>query len=605
MKKIIFLLILLYASSLLADSNDNTFDTFIDKQINVEAIFFDQNLSLDDKVKVKKKQSSDYQDFFLQYSTEKSINSKVNNPYRKDMNRVKIRIKSNRYAGNINAIKRDEVLLKNYSTRNALREMLNSIIKQTNSNSKAFFKEKVNEIIEKFFSSHRPLERSKYLSGDQNQTNSIVESIRSGLQNQTYLESVVNTFSSELIEDSSLIYRTSRIADSKILNIIYRVNKTSLGQELNKFLSPLHLDSAKLVLMLGIIVFIFIFKYIAKILVDRLLHYHKIKEDDIEYIHKYILKIFTMLASLVAINVTFVVLLGFDSQTINLTKVFATLYVILIALLLYRITSTIAYLKLEQMKNSKILKNEVVNLSIKVVHGVIVVVALIVILKIVGVNLTALLSGLGIAGAAVAFAAKDSIANIFGSISILLGDVFEQGDWIEAKDINGTVVEIGLRATTVRTFDNALISIPNSNLSGDAVINWSRRSVGRRIKMSIGVTYESDFGDIRKAIDDIREMLSNHPSIAQKTTSHYSSGRTSRLVSTEDYKGVKNTTLVYMDEFADSSINILIYCFSSTVVWDDWLRVKEDVMYKVEEILQKNNLEFAYPAMMLHKAKQE
>ncbi len=117
------------------------------------------------------------------------------------------------------------------------------------------------------------------------------------------------------------------------------------------------------------------------------------------------------------------------------------------------------------------------------------------------------------------------------------------------------------------------------------------------------MTYESDFGDIKKAIDDIREMLKNNPDIAQKTTGGYSVGRAARLVSTEDYKGVKNTTLVYMDEFADSSINILVYCFSRTVDWAEWLKVKEDVMYKIEDILQKNNLEFAYPTMMLHEAK--
>jgi MscS family membrane protein len=312
-----------------------------------------------------------------------------------------------------------------------------------------------------------------------------------------------------------------------------------------------------------------------------------------------------MITPLVVIHYTLVVFLGIDSKSINISKIFATLYVVLVALLLYRITDTVAYLRIEQMKKSKILRNEVINLTIKVIHGFIITIAIIAMLKIAGVNLTALLSGLGIAGAAVAFAAKDSIANIFGSVSILLGDVFEQGDWIETKDVNGTVVEIGLRATTIRTFENALISIPNFNLSDTAVTNWSRRNIGRRIKMSVGVTYESDFGDIRKAIEDIREMLNNHPDIAQKATSGFRVAREARLVSAEDFKGVKNTILVYMDEFADSSINILIYCFSRTVNWMEWLRVKEDVMYKIEEILRKNNLEFAYPAIMLHKSGQK
>jgi MscS family membrane protein len=260
---------------------------------------------------------------------------------------------------------------------------------------------------------------------------------------------------------------------------------------------------------------------------------------------------------------------------------------------------------MEGIRNNKLFKNEIVNLLIKVYNVFIFIIATITILKILGVNLTALLSGLGIFGAAVAFAAKDSIANIFGSISILAGDVFEQGDWIESKDVNGTVVEIGLRATTIRTFDNALISIPNSELANNGVKNWSRRSIGRRIKMNIGVTYESDFNDIRQAIEDIKQMLKEHQGIANERTEYQNIYRQAKLVSTEDFKGVKRTTLVYMDEFADSSINILVYCFSRTVVWSEWLEVKEDVMFKIANILAKNNLEFAYPTLMIHQSKEE
>jgi len=166
--------------------------------------------------------------------------------------------------------------------------------------------------------------------------------------------------------------------------------------------------------------------------------------------------------------------------------------------------------------------------------------------------------------------------------------------------VNGTVVEIGLRATTIRTFANALISIPNSELANSGVKNWSRRRIGRRIKMNIGVTYQSDFNDIRQAILDIREMLKEHHGIADQRTEYSNSVRESKLVSTEDYKGIKRTTLVYMDEFADSSINILVYCFSRTVDWEEWLEVKEDVMFKVSDILTQNNLEFAYPSLALY-----
>jgi len=60
-----------------------------------------------------------------------------------------------------------------------------------------------------------------------------------------------------------------------------------------------------------------------------------------------------------------------------------------------------------------------------------------------------------------------------------------------------------------------------------------------------------------------------------------------------------------MDTFSESSINILVYCFSRSVVWDEWLEVKEDVMFKIAKILQKNKLEFTYSTLMLHHAKEE
>ncbi len=123
--------------------------------------------------------------------------------------------------------------------------------------------------------------------------------------------------------------------------------------------------------------------------------------------------------------------------------------------------------------------------------------------------------------------------------------------------------------------------------------------------MKLSLTYESDFEDIREAILNIREMLKEHKGIANQRTEYIDGYRQDRLVSFEDFQGVKRTTLVYMDTFSDSSIDILVYCFSRTVVWDEWLEVKEDVMFKIAEILVKNHLEFAYPTLMLHQAKEE
>ena len=603
MKKNIVLFFLLSITSIIF-ANDKL-DEFIDEQIKIESQLLDQNLSLEKKIDIKKDQEYQYQEFLLLYTADKERNLQTNNPYRYEVSKLKLRLNNNKYLGNTNAVLRDDILLKAYTVRTGIRDALHDILEQTESESKSFFKDKVNETIVKYFSAYVPLDTKKYISSDQNQSSPIIESLHKAIKAQSYLENVANTFSAETVENASKIYHTSKISNSKLFTLVNVINKSPYAQKINIHLSAFNLDVAKIILVLGIILFIIFVQAPVRFIINRILSHRKLKKEDIDYIHSHITKIFNTITSLFIFHLITVVYLGIDSSSINISKIFAVLYVILIALLLYRTTNTIAYLKIEQIRSSKILKNEVINLAIKIINALILIVAFIAILKIVGVDLTALLSGLGIAGAAVAFAAKDSISNIFASISILLGDVFEQGDWIETKDVNGTVVEIGLRASTIRTFDNALISIPNSELANSGVKNWSRRSIGRRIKMNIGVTYESDFKCIHQAIDDIRTMLKEHPGIANERTSYQNAYRQAKLVSTEDFKGVKRTTLVYMDEFTDSSINILVYCFSRTVNWAEWLEVKEDVMFKIAEIIKKNNLDFAYPTLMLHQAEKK
>jgi len=603
MLKKTLLLVLLFSTQFLL-SND-ALSVFIDKQVKVEAKFFDQNLTLDEKVKIKKEQQVQYGKFLLLYIANKKQHLEESDPYLEQISRLELRLNDNKYRGNTNAVKRDEVLLKGYSVRNIIRNTLHDTLVATSVKSKDFFKEKINETLMKNYSKYKPIDKNQYLSSDKNQSSPIMTSLIEAIEKQIFLENVFNTFSSQLVQESSNIYKTARISDSKLFSTLNDINLSPYGMKINTYLDHLNMDIGKILFVVVIILLLLIIQNILHYIISRILQHYKLKDEDILYINSHITKLFNLFISVLIVHIILVSLVGFASDSINLSKLFGVFYVIVISLMFYRITNTVAYIQMEQIRNNKMIKNEVINLVIKVINGVIITVAIIAILRIFGVNLTALLSGLGIAGAAVAFAAKDSISNVFGSISILLGDVFEQGDWIETKDVNGTVVEIGLRASTVRTFDNALISIPNSELANNGVKNWSRRRIGRRIKMNIGVTYQSDFDDIRQAIVDIREMLKEHPGIADQRTEYSDSYRQSKLVSLEDYKGVKRTTLVYMDEFADSSINILVYCFSRTVVWEEWLEVKEDVMFKIAEIMAKNNLEFAYPSLTIHQAEDE
>ena len=602
MKKLLFLSLLFF--SLFLFGND-TLDDFITQQITIEKQLVDDNTSIEEKIKIKKAQTRDYQEFFLGYAANKDAFLAKKSPYNQNIYRLNLRYNSNKHQGNKKAALRDELLLHQYTIRDSIRDTLKEVLRHTSSESKSFFKDKIGELLVAHFANYSPIKKENYQLDKMDTTSPLYLELEKAYNETVYLQYVANTFAAELVENSSSIYRVASLSGSKVFKVVNSINQSSFGHILNTYLTPMGLDSAKVILIVLIILIIILSQKLMRFMIDRFLHHRKLREDDIQYIHSHITNIFNIITSLIIIHLIMVVVFGFDSKSISISKVFALLYIVLFALLLYRITNTVAYIKMERMQKSRVLKDEVINLIIKVNNALILIIAIIAILKVLGVDLTALLSGLGIAGAAVAFAAKDSIANIFGSISILAGDIFEQGDWIQSKEADGTVVEIGLRATTIRTFDNALISVPNFELANSGVKNWTRRRIGRRIKMNIGVAYESDFDDIKTAIEEIRLMLKEHTGIANEQTSFLNSDRQAKLVSIEDFKGIKRTTLVYMDEFADSSINILVYCFSRTVVWDEWLEVKEDVMFKIADILKKNNLDFAYPSMTIHQAKQK
>ena len=250
-------------------------------------------------------------------------------------------------------------------------------------------------------------------------------------------------------------------------------------------------------------------------------------------------------------------------------------------------------------------RREVINLLLKITYFLIILVAVLMLLKNFGFNISALIASLGIGGLAVAFAVKDMLANFFASVVLLFDNSFNQGDWIVCGDIEGTVVEMGLRRTTIRTFDNAMLFVPNSLLANSSVRNWNRRKRGRRIRMQIGVTYDSTPDQIRACVQDIKTMLINHPQIAKDgderpPLSHYELDLKQNIVSLDDLLGYKSNLFVVLDEFADSSINILVYCFSTTVNWGEWLDVRQDVMLKIMDIIASHNLSFAFPSQSLY-----
>lgn len=222
------------------------------------------------------------------------------------------------------------------------------------------------------------------------------------------------------------------------------------------------------------------------------------------------------------------------------------------------------------------LSYEVGNFILAILKGIIMVIGLGTILEVWGINIGGLIAGLGIGGLAFALAAKDTAANLFGSIALLLDKSIRLGEWIKIGDVEGTVEDIGMRTTKIRSFGKSLITLPNQMIANSPIENFSRRGI-RRIKMTLGVTYSTSAGQMQNILIDIKEMLKNHEGIAQK-----------------------ETMLVNFTSFDDSSMGIFIYTFTNTSNWQAYMDIKEDVNLKIMEIIEKNGSEFAFPSQSLY-----
>ncbi|MCF6265548.1 MAG: mechanosensitive ion channel family protein [Desulfuromusa sp.] len=192
-----------------------------------------------------------------------------------------------------------------------------------------------------------------------------------------------------------------------------------------------------------------------------------------------------------------------------------------------------------------------------------------------GYSISGLLASLGLGGLAVALAAKDSLSNIFGSIMILLDRPFTIGDWVKAGDMEGVVEEIGFRSTRIRTFSKTMITVPNSVLMNMSIDNFSRMPK-RRIKLSVGITYDTSPMQMRQAVAAIKQMLREHPAIHQ------------------------DFFLVNFTDFGTSSLDIMVYCFTTSTVWGEYLDAREDVCLKIMETLEGLGLEIAFPSQTLY-----
>ena len=190
------------------------------------------------------------------------------------------------------------------------------------------------------------------------------------------------------------------------------------------------------------------------------------------------------------------------------------------------------------------------------------------------VDITALAAGLGIGGIALAMASKESLENLLGSFTIFFDQPFTVGDTVTVGTVTGTVEKVGFRSTRIRTFDKSLVTLPNKKMIDAELDNLGMRPV-RRVKFNIGLTYETTPEQIKAIVSDLQEMINQH----EKTNQD---GR------------------VRFQEFGSSSLDIMVMYFVNSPNWEDLINVKEDVNYKIMEIVKKHNSDFAFPSTTVY-----
>ncbi len=195
---------------------------------------------------------------------------------------------------------------------------------------------------------------------------------------------------------------------------------------------------------------------------------------------------------------------------------------------------------------------------------------LLVALQNLGFSVAGLLAGLGIGGLAFGLAAKDTIANLFGSVSILFDRPFRVGDWVTTDSVSGVVEEIGLRSTRIRTFDKSLVSIPNQGLANATVENHAAMT-RRRVRMTIGLTYDTPRGKMLELLERLRGRLQGHAGV--------------------DPEGLH----VRFTDFGESSLGLLVQYYTFTTDYAEHLAIREELNLGIMEAVEELGLAFAFP----------
>lgn len=189
--------------------------------------------------------------------------------------------------------------------------------------------------------------------------------------------------------------------------------------------------------------------------------------------------------------------------------------------------------------------------------------------NILNLNVNAIITGLGIGGLAVALAGKETLENLFASFTIFLDKPFITGDLVKVDNIIGRVEKVGFRTTRIRTIERSIVTLPNKTMVDKPVDNLTNRATWRAM-FELDLTYQTPMPVLKAIRDEIYDYLHQHPRTDENSQ-------------------------VFFSEFSQHALKIQIYYFVITNDFFDFMRVKDEINFKIHEIITRNGAEFAFP----------
>ncbi len=221
------------------------------------------------------------------------------------------------------------------------------------------------------------------------------------------------------------------------------------------------------------------------------------------------------------------------------------------------------------------LDDQLVPLVRKSLKTVTVVLGVVFVLQNMEVEIGSLIAGVSLGGLAFTLAARDTVANLFGSVSIFADQPFQVGDWVKMQGVEGIVEEVGMRSTRVRTFYKSLVSIPNSKVADGVIDNYGKREQ-RRAFLTLGLTYDTTPEQIEAFCDGVRGIFKSTEAVWQE--SYY----------------------VEFSGFGDSGLEVMLYFFFDVETWDEELRARHLVFLEILRLAKALGVDFAFPTRTLH-----